>query len=75
MCKSKAFEIYHRTHQIGGDEARALLISPLAEDVKIKIEQDLETDTGGQAKLKIMGIRDLKPKNLWQEIKKYISGE
>lgn len=75
LCKSKAFEIYHRTHQIGGDEARALLISPLAEDVKIKIEQDLETDTGGQAKLKIMGIRDLKPKNLWQEIKNYISGE
>jgi hypothetical protein len=80
-CKGKAFEILHRSQQMGGDEARSILVTVLADDQKTKeyipkkLERDLEFDTGGRASLCILGIKDLKPKELWHRIKKHILGE
>jgi hypothetical protein len=75
LCKGKAFEILHRVQQMGGDEARAVLVSTLTPEKAKKIQDDLKTDTGGQQQLRILGLEDLAPEALWQKIKALILGE
>ncbi|MCG3158189.1 MAG: hypothetical protein DKINENOH_04830 [bacterium] len=80
-CKGKAFEILHRVQQMGGEEARALLVTVLAEDrltgeeLARKIERDLEVDTGGQQPLRILGVRELRPERLWERIREHFAAE
>ena len=72
LCKSKGFEIFMRTKQIGGDEARAILVTTLPENKKIEIQQELEVDTGGRENILVLGIDDLKEEVLTNKIKNYI---
>lgn len=73
-CKLKGFEILHRVKQIGGDEAKAILITCLAhngergDQIRI-MEEDLKTETGGTEKLRVLGIEDLAENELLQKIK------
>lgn len=75
QCKSKAFEILHRSHQIGGDEARSILITVLDEATVKKLEDDLKHDTGGPISLKILGMIDLVPDVLVEKIRDHMLGE
>ncbi|MDI6714677.1 MAG: DUF1887 family CARF protein [Thermodesulfovibrio sp.] len=72
LCKSKGFEIFMRTRQIGGEEARAVLVTVLPESKKIELEQELEVDTGGKENILVLGIDDLKENIFTYKIKKYI---
>ncbi len=76
-CKLKGFEILYRVKQIGGDEAKAILITCLThngergDQIRI-MEEDLKTETGGTAKLLVLGIEDLTENKLLTKIKEYI---
>jgi len=60
ICKNKGFEIIHRVKQIGGDEAKAILITRLDEDTKKNVQKELKYDTGGRENILVLGINDLK---------------
>ncbi|MDZ4711292.1 MAG: hypothetical protein SGI89_03095 [bacterium] len=75
MCKSKGFEILLRTKQIGGDEAKSVLISRLTEENVDKLQLELETDTGGTGNILILGKKDLKKDVLIKKIKKFLKGD
>lgn len=46
--KLKGFEILHRARQIGGDEARVILLSRLPEGKDTELENDLHKDIGSE---------------------------
>jgi hypothetical protein len=75
LCKSKAFEILHRSQQMGGEEARSVLVTALKPDTALRIQEDLAVDTGGQPHLRVLGEDSLAPKKLWEAIKQHILGE
>lgn len=76
-CKNKGFEILQRTRQIGGDEAKAILITCLAEDragdnmAKI-VEEELQFDTGNTGNILVLGIHDLAEETLVSKIQEFI---
>lgn len=73
LCKSKGFEIIHRTKQIGGDEAKAVLIAFMDEKTRDTIQKELLYDTGvTQGNICVLGINDLKKDTLIKKIKKFI---
>jgi len=82
VCKSKGFEIIHRSKQIGGDEAKCILVSNLkVPDPKTKTDEDispedlqkeLDTDTGGIGNILVLGSNDLKPNVLAKKIEDFI---
>lgn len=72
LCKSKGFEIIHRTRQIGGDEAKAILITRLKSGDKEKLQNELIYDTGGDKNILVLGIDDLKKERLVSAIQKFI---
>jgi len=73
--KSKAFEILHRSQQIGGDEARSVLVTTQPYDVVQKMADDLKMDIGrDKPQLLILGAGDLPPDKLWEKIKTHIVG-
>lgn len=73
LCKSKGFEILLRTRQIGGDEAKAVLITRLPDD-KVEILQDsLRADTAGVDNILVLGKEDLKKERLIEEFEKFIT--
>ncbi|MEM5871927.1 MAG: hypothetical protein QW051_03575 [Candidatus Aenigmatarchaeota archaeon] len=72
-CKSKAFEVLHRANQIGGEEARAILVTFLEGDRKTDLENDVQIFTGSShQKIKIFGLDDLP--RIGEEIKSFIQG-
>ncbi|OQY09425.1 MAG: hypothetical protein B6I30_09815 [Desulfobacteraceae bacterium 4572_187] len=72
-CKSKGFEIIHRTKQIGGDEAKAILITFLNRKTRNLLQDELAYDTGGnQGNVLVMGKDDLRKDLLIQTIRDYI---
>lgn len=81
LCKMKGFEVLHRVNQMGGEEAKAVLITCLThnhcergDQVKI-LEDDLRYETGSEKdKLIVLGIEDLKEERLWEKIKEHIWG-
>jgi len=75
LCKSKAFEILHRARQIGGDEARSILLTPNAAEETADIESDLLTDTGRETNVKVFGLEQLRDGALWKNIKAHMLGE
>ena len=75
LCKNKGFEIIHRTRQIGGDEAKAVLITFLDNSVKDMLQWELVYETGGKDNILILGNEDLKADRLVSEIKKFVFGE
>ncbi|BCB96591.1 hypothetical protein JZK55_15130 [Dissulfurispira thermophila] len=72
VCKSKGFEILHRTRQIGGDEARTVLITMLNNDKRDELDDELSIDTGGKDNILVLGENDLKQERLVEKIKKFI---
>lgn len=74
LCKSKAFEILHRSQQMGGEEARSVLVTALKPDTALRLQEDLAVDTGGQPHLRILGGDSLAPNKLWEAIKQHIVG-
>lgn len=75
LCKSKAFEIMHRSVQLGGDEARMVLVSTMTPMQVFELSQDLALDTDVSGQLLILGIDDLQPDKLWKAIHHHITGE
>ena len=81
LCKSKGFEILHRAKQIGGDEAKAILISFLpnlpakdGDEITPKdLQLELETDTGNTGDILVLGSDDLKPNILANKIEEFIN--
>lgn len=72
-CKNKGFEVLHRVRQIGGEEAKTILITCL-EDEKIEdFYKDIEDKTRSNSnEFLVLGIEDLKPNNLWGKIREHI---
>jgi hypothetical protein len=69
-CKNKGFEIFTRTRQIGGEEARAVLITMLPDPKDLQGE--LEIDTGGKENILVLGANDLKEDVLVRKICEFI---
>jgi hypothetical protein len=72
LCKSKGFEIVLRTKQIGGDEAKSILITRCDEKTKKDLEDELVLDTGTDSKILVLGIEDLKEEKLLSQITNFI---
>ncbi|MCF8011040.1 MAG: hypothetical protein K9L17_01060 [Clostridiales bacterium] len=73
LCKEKGFEILFRVNQIGGDEARAILVTPLSDDRVEDLTEDLKMVSGTtEDKLLVIGQADLKEEILWKKIKEHI---
>lgn len=72
VCKSKGFEIIHRTQQIGGAEAKAVIITRLEHDKKVDLQDELGIHTGGKRNILVLGIEDLKESRLIREINDFI---
>lgn len=72
LCKSKGFEIMHRCEQMGGEEARSILITTLDDEKVQKIEDDLVLEVGGHKPFLVLGAKDLPADTLWKNVKKHI---
>ena len=59
MCKMKAFEVIHRTSQLGGDESRACLVTALDTKKIAEFKDDILFLTGGtEEHFEVIGIED-----------------
>ena len=75
LCKSKGFEIIHRTRQIGGDEAKAILVTLLDKNPRDFLQQELQYETGGsQGNIVVMGFNDMKEDILTRKINEFLFG-
>jgi hypothetical protein len=78
-CKNKGFEVIHRARQIGGEEARAILVTCLEDNNSRSVEdfyEDLKDVSGSKThEFLILGLQELKPGNLWGKIRKHIWGD
>lgn len=75
-CKLKGFEIIHRMKQIGGDEARMVLVTCLSDEKKDQFWQDLLTSTGSKRKnLLVLTKGELKHLSIWTKIRQHIWGD
>ncbi len=72
LCKGKGFEIFMRARQIGGEEARSILMTRLPEGKKGELQQELDIDTGGRENILILGGDDLREDILISKIEDYI---
>lgn len=73
--KNKGFEVIHRSSQIGGDEAKSILVTCLSKDKITGFSEDLKDISGtSQDNLLVLGLSDLMPDRLQNKIKKYIWG-
>ena len=73
-CKAKGFEVILRTRQIGGDEARAILITRSNRNQTQLLQEELVYETGGSHdNILVLGIDDLKNESLYlRKIKKFV---
>ena len=53
--KQKAMEVYHRAKQLGGDEARAVVLCVASYEDAERVEKELEDETGTKRPLQIWG--------------------
>ncbi|MCF6147698.1 MAG: hypothetical protein E3K37_03470 [Candidatus Kuenenia sp.] len=73
ICKSKGFEIIHRTKQIGGDEAKAILITRANVTKRDNLQKELEINTGiTSGNILVLGENDLKSNTLREYIASFI---
>lgn len=75
LCKSKGFEVFHRVNQIGGDEAKAILITCLTHksdkvDQVTKMGDDLKVETNSN--ILVLGLEDLIKEELLPKITEFI---
>lgn len=73
-CKSRGFEIILRTRQIGGDEARAILITRLNRNQTKILQEVLVYSTGGnQGNILVLGVDDLRQEEIYlRKIEKFV---
>ncbi len=71
-CKLKCFEILHRIRQIGGDEAKAVLICMMEGNYLTDLNKEMEINTGGSKNILVLGKEHLKKETLVKEIKDFI---
>lgn len=64
LCKSKGFEIFMRTRQIGGEESKAVLVTMLDREKATELERELQIDTGSGKSLVVLGKEDLKAESI-----------
>lgn len=70
LIKQKGVEVLHRARQLGGDEARAIVLCGAQEDDAQLLENELKDETGGASEpLQIWGLD--KWSKLTQEFKDY----
>lgn len=75
-CKNKGFEIIHRTSQIGGDEAKAIIITGLCSDQTNNLQEELTLETGStSSNILALGVDDWKEDVLISKIKRFLEGE
>lgn len=73
LCKGKGFEIIHRARQIGGDEAKAVLVTRLSPDNANSLEEDLMVHTGAtQGNILVLGEKDWKDAYLLKKLSKFV---
>lgn len=73
LCKSKGFEVIHRTRQIGGGEARSVLITRLNPGWKKAVQEELLHETGGLlGNILVLGEKDLKKERLIDKIQEFV---
>lgn len=72
VCKLKALEIRHRATQMGGDEAKAILICFLDRKKILELRDDISKDFGTTNPILILGVKDLEPDTLWQKIEVHL---
>ncbi len=59
LCKLKAFEVYHRVTQIGGEEGRAILVCGLDENKIESFKRDILQSTGAsKERLYVIGKKN-----------------
>ncbi len=72
ICKSKGFEILLRCRQIGGDEAKALLITRLPDEKVRTLQDSLRVDTAGGDNIMVLGKDELKGEMLLEKFRAFI---
>ena len=73
VCKNKGFEILHRTKQMGGDEAKSILITFMNDKIKQEVQTELETTTGTiGGNVLVLGSNDLKKETLIGKVVNFI---
>lgn len=75
LCKSKCFEIMHRVKQIGGEEAKSILITCMEKDIKSFYEDLKDISGSGSHELIVLGLEDLKSSILWEKVREHIWGD
>jgi len=75
FCKNKGFEIIHRTKQIGGDEAKAILITFMDNEKRDELGLELSYETGWpKGNILVLGKEDIGPETLLKNIKEFMAG-
>jgi hypothetical protein len=73
LCKSKGFEIILRTRQIGGEEAKAVLLTRAGNETVKQLQSELLLSTGtAKSNILVLGDCDWKEKELLKKMKKFI---
>lgn len=74
VAKSKGFEVIHRSKQLGGEEAKSILITTLDDDKKETLQKSLNTSTGTQKEnFLVLGFEDLEKETLKKKVSKFIN--
>jgi len=75
-AKKKGFEIIYRCKQIGGDEAKAILVAGLERQHAGLLQEDLAYEIGGNRQnILVLGLEDLRHENLYlQKIEEFVFG-
>ncbi|MCP4215246.1 MAG: hypothetical protein GY765_11340, partial [bacterium] len=72
-CKHKGFEIIHRIRQIGGDEAKAMVVTLATENTRKNVEAELLKDAGcPEGYIKVLGRDDLDKETFYGKLKDFI---
>ena len=73
LCKNKGFEILLRTQQIGGSEAKSVLLTRMPKQNIEILQEDLVVDTGtGRNNIKVLGVESWKKDKFIEEIISFI---
>lgn len=72
-CKHKGFEIIMRTKQMGGDEAKSILVTRLSEQPVRELQSELEIDTGNTSKnILVLGTAHFQKDNFFKIFKHFM---
>ncbi len=72
-CKLKGFQVLQRAYQIGGDEAKAILVlCCLKNSEAAELRKDILRDCGTSIPFEVIGVNDLEPDRLWKRVKNHL---